>query len=54
MRTKFSFGKREGKRPLGRARRIWEDKNKMNVSKMGMDGAYRINLAEYGADCMLS
>ena len=28
-------GKREGKRPLGRPRRRWEDNIKMNLQEMG-------------------
>jgi hypothetical protein len=36
----------EGKRPLGRPRRRWEDKIKMDLMKMGIDGANWIQLAQ--------
>jgi hypothetical protein len=36
----------EGKRPLGRPRRRWEDNNKMNFREMGIDGANWIWLAQ--------
>jgi hypothetical protein len=29
------FGRPEGKRPLGRSRRSWEDNIRMNFSEMG-------------------
>ena len=29
------MGKPEGKRPLGRARRRWEDNNKMDLQEVG-------------------
>ena len=32
---KFLVGKPEGKRPLGRPRRRWEDNIKMNLQEMG-------------------
>jgi hypothetical protein len=32
-------GKPEGKRPLGRPRRRWEDNIKMDPRKIGIDGA---------------
>jgi hypothetical protein len=32
-------GRSEGKRPLGRPRRRWEDNIKMNVRQIGIDGA---------------
>jgi hypothetical protein len=31
--------KREGKRPLGRPRRRWEDNIKMDLREIGIDGA---------------
>jgi hypothetical protein len=33
--TGFWFGKPEGKRPLGRPRRRWEDNIKMDVQEVG-------------------
>jgi hypothetical protein len=35
----------EGKRPLGRPRRRWEDNIKMDLKEMGIDGANWIRLA---------
>jgi hypothetical protein len=32
-------GRHEGKRPLGRRRRRWEDNIKMDLRKIGIDGA---------------
>ena len=32
---KVLVGKREAKRPLGRPRRRWEDKNKMGLEEVG-------------------
>jgi len=34
----FLVGKPEGKRPLGRPRRIWEDNIKMDLREVGGDG----------------
>jgi hypothetical protein len=31
-------GKAEGKRPLGRPRRRWDDNNKMNIREAGWSG----------------
>jgi hypothetical protein len=39
-------GKPEGKRPLGRPRRRWEDKIKLDLRKIGIDGANWIRLAQ--------
>jgi hypothetical protein len=39
-------GRPEGKRPLGRPRRRWEDNIKMDISEIGIDGAYWIQLAQ--------
>jgi hypothetical protein len=39
-------GKPEGKRPLGRPRRKWVDKIKMDVREIGWDGVDRIKLAQ--------
>jgi hypothetical protein len=33
------IGKPEGKKPLGRPRRRWEDNIKMDLREIGMDGA---------------
>jgi hypothetical protein len=41
------FGWRpEGKRPLGRPRRRWEDNIKMDLREIGIDGANWIQLAQ--------
>jgi hypothetical protein len=39
-------GKPEGKRPLGRPRRIWEYNIKMELREIGIDVANRIQLAQ--------
>jgi len=39
-------GKPEGKRPLGRPRRIWEDNIKMDFQEVGCGGMAWIELAE--------
>jgi hypothetical protein len=39
-------GRTEGKRPLGRPRRRWEDNIKMDVREKGIDGANWIRLAQ--------
>jgi hypothetical protein len=39
-------GRPEGKRPLGRPRRKWEDKIKMDIREIGIDGANWIRLAQ--------
>jgi hypothetical protein len=36
----------EGKRPLGRARRKWEDNIKMDRREIGIDGANWIRVAQ--------
>jgi hypothetical protein len=36
----------EGKRPLGRPRRRWEDNTKMDLREIGIDGANWIQLAQ--------
>jgi hypothetical protein len=36
----------EGKRPLGRPRRMWEDNIKMDLREIGIDGANWIRLAQ--------
>jgi hypothetical protein len=40
-------GRPEGKRPLGRPRRRWEDNIKMDLRETGMYGANWIRLAQY-------
>jgi hypothetical protein len=40
-------GKHEGKRPLGRTRRRWEDNIKMDVLEVGCGGMDWIELAQY-------
>jgi hypothetical protein len=44
-------GRREGKRPLGRPRRRWEDNIKMNLMEIGIDGANWIQLAQDRVQC---
>jgi hypothetical protein len=39
-------GKPEGKRPLGRPRRRWEDNMKMDLQEVGMYGMDWIKLAQ--------
>jgi hypothetical protein len=39
-------GRSEGKKPLGRSRRRWEDNIKMDLKERGIDGANWIQLAE--------
>jgi hypothetical protein len=39
-------GRPEGKRPMGRRRRRWEDKIKMDLREIGIDGANWIQLAQ--------
>jgi hypothetical protein len=41
-------GKPEGKRPLERPRRRWEDNIKMDLMEIGLDGAKWIRLAQDG------
>jgi hypothetical protein len=41
-------GRSEGKRPLGRPRRRWEDNIKMDLREMGIDRANWIQLARIG------
>jgi hypothetical protein len=40
------MGKPEGKRPLGRPRRMWMDNIKMDLGEIGMDGMDLIDLAQ--------
>jgi hypothetical protein len=43
---RFLVGRPEGKRPLGRPRRMWEDNIKMDLTEIGFDGANWIRLAQ--------
>ena len=40
------MGKLEGKRPLGRPKRIWEDNIKINLQEVGCEGMDWIGLAK--------
>jgi hypothetical protein len=40
-------GRPEGKRPLERPRRRWEDNIKMDLREIGIDGANCIGLSQY-------
>jgi hypothetical protein len=44
---KFFVGKPEGKRPLERLRRRWEDSIRMNLKDIGWDGVDWIHLAQH-------
>jgi hypothetical protein len=44
---RISVGTNEGKRPFGRPRHRWEDKIKMDLRELGIDGANWIRLAQY-------
>jgi hypothetical protein len=39
-------GKPDGKRPLGRPRRIWEDNIKINIQEVGWGVLDRIDMAQ--------
>jgi hypothetical protein len=41
-------GKLEGKRPLGKPKRIWEDNIKMDLREIGWDSMNSIHLAQDG------
>jgi hypothetical protein len=43
---RFLVGRPEGKRPLERSRRRWEDNNNLDLRKMFIDGANWIRLAQ--------
>jgi hypothetical protein len=43
---RFLVGRPEGKRPLGRPRRRWEDNIKMYLREIGIDGENWIQLAQ--------
>ena len=40
------MGKHEGRRPLGRSRRGWEDNIKMDLEEMGSGGMYWIDVVQ--------
>jgi hypothetical protein len=42
-----SVGMPEGKRPLGRPRRRWEDNIKLDLTEIGIDGANWFQLPQY-------
>ena len=44
--TGFWWGEPEGKRPLGRPRRRWEDNSKMDLQEVGCWGVEWIELAQ--------
>jgi hypothetical protein len=44
--TRFLVGRPQGKRPLGRSRRRWEDNIKMDLREIGIDGANWIRMAQ--------
>jgi hypothetical protein len=44
--TRFWLGGPEGKRPLGRPTRRWEDNIKMDLRDLGIDGANWIRLTQ--------
>jgi len=44
--TRFLKGKPEGKRPLGRGRRRWEDNIKVDLQEVGCGGVDWIELAQ--------
>jgi hypothetical protein len=46
-------GRPEGKRPLGRPRRRWEDNIKLDLREIGIDGANWIRLAQTGSSGLL-
>jgi hypothetical protein len=48
---KVLVGKPEGKRPLGRPRRRWEDVIRMNLMEIGFGGVDWIRLAQDCCDC---
>jgi hypothetical protein len=44
---RFLVGRPEGKRPLGRPRRRWDNNIKLDLREIGIDGANWIQLAQY-------
>jgi hypothetical protein len=45
MHTGFLVGKPEGKKPLGRPRRRWEDNIRMDLREIGLSGMDWIDMA---------
>jgi hypothetical protein len=43
---RFLVGRPEGKRPLGRRKRRWEDSIRMDLREIGIDGAIWFQLAQ--------
>jgi hypothetical protein len=43
---KVLVGKPEGKRPLGRPRRRWEDNIKLDLTEIGIDGSNWVQLSQ--------
>jgi hypothetical protein len=43
---KILVRKREGKKPLGRPRRTWEDNIRMDLREIGLEGVDWIHLAQ--------
>jgi hypothetical protein len=43
---RFLVGEPEGKRPLGRPKRGWEDNIKLDLMEIGIDGTNWIQLAQ--------
>jgi hypothetical protein len=46
LHTGICWGKREGKKPIRRPRRRWEDNRRMDPQKVGWGGMHRIELAQ--------
>jgi len=46
LRCIQGFGKSEGKRPVGRARRKWDDNIKMNLQEVGYGGMDWVDVAQ--------
>jgi hypothetical protein len=44
--TKFYVGRPEGKRPLGKYRHRWKDKNQMDLKEIGCQSVDWIHLAQ--------
>ena len=51
MHIELKWEKTEGKRPLGRPRRRWEDNIKLNLREVGCDPGEWIDLAEDRDQC---
>ena len=47
MYTGFGMGKPEGKRPLGKPIRTWEDNIKMYLREVGCEERHDVNTLEY-------